>query len=246
MGHNKDYDYFSKATVLKKYGLAVDNVGLWRSEAHLIDKYFAKNSKILDLGCGSGRTTINLFNMGYQNIVGVDLSREMIEQCKNIALDKELKIDFQQGDATNLKKFNDQQFDNCFFSFNGLMSIPTEALRLRAFKEIHRVMKTGGYFIFTAHNREQENFAWHWKEEEERWNKGTQNPQFEMFGDHFIVDENNLVNYIHFYSIPEVIERVKAANFEVVEILDRNAKFIENAIVNQFSNNTIFYILKKI
>src|SRR3989344_4064820 len=40
-----------------------------------------KDSKILDVGCGSGKATIQFANLGY-NLIGLDISRELIKIAK--------------------------------------------------------------------------------------------------------------------------------------------------------------------
>lgn len=41
-----------------------------------------KNAKILDLGCGAGFCLYYLKKKGYKNIIGIDISREMVEVAK--------------------------------------------------------------------------------------------------------------------------------------------------------------------
>ena len=69
---------------LSDYVDAVSKVGLWDSGRLLVSKYFRKEDRILDIGCGAGRTTIALYRLGYLNVQGMDLSKGMIERatCK--------------------------------------------------------------------------------------------------------------------------------------------------------------------
>ncbi len=126
---------------------AYNKVGLMPAEKRGIEKYFLNRSaKILDLGCGVGRTTYPLHKEGF-NVIGVDISEAMIEKAKTTFPE----IDFRVGTALELE-FEDETFDYVLFSFNGIDLIFPEERRLKALKEIRRVLKNKGIFIFSTHN----------------------------------------------------------------------------------------------
>jgi len=113
-------------------------------EKKLIALYF--KSPVLDLGCGVGRTTKFLFDNGF-SVIGVDIIEEMVNKAKKIYPE----INFRVGDACNLK-FKGNSFKSVFFSFNGLDYIFPEGKRIKALKEIERVLKKDGILVFSSHN----------------------------------------------------------------------------------------------
>ena len=62
---------------------------------------YNKSLKIIDIGCGTGRHSIELTKRGY-SVMGVDLSESQIARAKEKAKELNLKIDFQKHDARNL------------------------------------------------------------------------------------------------------------------------------------------------
>jgi len=59
---------------------------------------FNKEARILDIGCGTGRHSLELSKRGY-DVTGIDLSPSMVKKAKELARKKNLKIDFQVRDA---------------------------------------------------------------------------------------------------------------------------------------------------
>ncbi|BBH22577.1 hypothetical protein Back11_39220 [Paenibacillus baekrokdamisoli] len=234
---------FNNKNIVNDYYEAVSLVGLWTSECMLIQKYFDKSGDILDIGCGTGRTTFSLFKMGYKNLIGVDLSEEMITRANEINNFHNYSIPFHTGNATKLE-YDDESFDFSLFSFNGLMHIPTIENRTQALKEINRVLKPKGYLIFTTHNRNDKKYLSFWKKEKQKWDKGIQDDRLFEFGD-IIINKTNSEIFIHSPTYEEIVSCILKSNFELVECKLRSEICKESIEVENFSDDCIFWIIRK-
>ncbi len=245
----KDMKKYIKDTyksAIDKYEKATHQVGLWKSEEYVINKYFNKDDKIIDIGCGTGRTTFELYTRGYNNIVGLDLSKDMLKKAREINKKLKFIIEFKEGNALNMN-FKDKNFDSALFSFNGLMQIPKKENRLKALKEIKRVLKPKGIFIFTTHDRDRgEEFKEFWKNEQEKWEKGIQDKRLYEYGDRITTSKNNNQElFIHLPNHKEVVNLIKEAGFNLIEDFFRSDKFNESKQVKEFSGDCQFWIVRK-
>jgi len=133
---------FSSELSVKEYSKKYLRPG----EEYVIKKYMPAGSRVLDVGCGAGRTTYYIFENGCR-VIGVDISLPLIEQAKK----DYPSIDFRAMDARKLD-FKDNSFDAAFFSFNGIDNLPSLEERENAIKEMKRILRPGGVLIYSSHN----------------------------------------------------------------------------------------------
>jgi len=241
----KSIEMYENDLGLKKYINAIETIQLWESEKIIIEKYIKYNSKILDLGCGAGRTTFSLYKMGYKNIIGLDLSTKLINYAINYNRQHNYDIKFISGDSCELP-FEKETFDFIFYSFNGLQLIPGRQNRIKALKETYRVLKSDGYFIFTAHDREEEKYKNYWDNERKKWDLNQQDKDLEIFGD-VIIKDNNGTGFIHYSSIEEINNMIKEnTKYKIIKLFKRSDICEENEKIKEFSSDTNFWILQKI
>ena len=221
--------------------------GLWPAEETLVKKFFKPGSAVLDIGCGTGRTTIPLFRMEYR-VTGIDITPKMIENAKKIAATKSLDIKYEIGDAVNLQ-FKDGSFNNAIFSNNGWTQIPAAINRLRALQEVFRILAPGGYFIFTTHVRTWYGFKWFWTKQ---WIKhfvlkplGFRIQEVD-FGDRFFERENSGTRFsqnqfIHIPKTEEVARLIQKAGLDL--IVKEMAGRLGGGPANSYS--PMFFVCKK-
>jgi SAM-dependent methyltransferase len=207
---------YSHAEAVRGYSRAVARVGLWNCERSILRRHLPADGRILDLGCGAGRTTFGLYDEGYRNILGVDFSPGMIRQARVHAERRRRKIPFRVGDACGLP-FRARSFEGCLFSFNGLMTIPRLSRRIAALREVRRVLVPGGRFVFTTHERvDRASPRSFWREQRARWAAGRQDPQLHEYGDE-LVEELGRPTFVHVPDRREVLDCLAAAKLEWVE-----------------------------
>jgi cyclopropane fatty-acyl-phospholipid synthase-like methyltransferase len=113
-----------------------------------------RNENILDVGCGTGRHSIELVKRGY-NVTGIDLSEDMLNIGRTIARDLELTINFVRGDASTTR-LNDR-FDHAISICEGAFSlfevgVSPFSYHMDILKNIHAMLKENGRFLLTALN----------------------------------------------------------------------------------------------
>ncbi|MFC7098953.1 class I SAM-dependent methyltransferase [Halobaculum marinum] len=121
--------------------------GLFEREAHAVDRHFPAGGRVLDLGCGAGRTTVPLVDRGF-DVVAVDLSEPMMRATGRAGVDADLVV----ADAAALP-FDADTFDAVLFSYNGIDELRPATARAAAIAEVARVLVPGGTFAFATRNR---------------------------------------------------------------------------------------------
>jgi SAM-dependent methyltransferase len=115
-------------------------------EEYAIRKYMPAGSRILDIGCGTGRTTVYIARNGCA-VIGGDVAAPLIDRARVL----HPGMDFRVMDAARLD-FPAGSFDAVFFSFNGIDNFSTLEDRRACLRELARVVKPGGYVIYSSHN----------------------------------------------------------------------------------------------
>jgi len=107
-----------------------------------------KGQPILDLGVGAGRTVPLLCAIS-QDYTAIDYTPELVRICQNKYPDHRIC----NGDARDLSLFADESFALVVFSFNGIDAVNPDD-RMKVLREAHRVLRPGGFLLFSTHNQQ--------------------------------------------------------------------------------------------
>ena len=137
--------YFSKGAQLELYKHFY--LDLLPPEKILFPRYISGADKVLDLGCGAGRTTARIGELAGE-VIGTDISAVMVETAQ----EKNPGLEFRVMDASKID-YPDEHFDVVVFSYNGPCYLYPEEKRQSSMREVHRVLKNNGKFIFSSFTR---------------------------------------------------------------------------------------------
>jgi SAM-dependent methyltransferase len=101
-----------------------------------------KNSKILDVGCGTGKSILPLIEKGYKNIVGIDISDSMLNVARKLMPNNQFhNISFEDFTSP-------EQFDLILFG-TSIHWINNDVV----YKKVKELLKSGGTIaIFWGHH----------------------------------------------------------------------------------------------
>ena len=111
------------------------------------EKYKVEGRTILDLGCGTGRNSNYLAEMG-NDVTGIEISKSALNLAESRATDMGLSVEYILGDIGAPYKLKDASVDIILdvTSSNSL----DEKGREVYLQETNRVLKNGGYFFVRA------------------------------------------------------------------------------------------------
>jgi len=135
----------------EKYELEVFTQGTI-GECDFLEKELNHNKslKIIDVGCGTGRHSIELSKRGY-SVTGIDLSESQLKKAREKAIERGLEIDFLNHDARNLPF--DKQFDVAIMLCEGGFPLmETDEMNYKILKSVTQSLKEKSKFIFTTLN----------------------------------------------------------------------------------------------
>ena len=108
-----------------------------------------KGKKVLEIGAGTGRDSLNLINLGAE-VYQLDYAMNALKLMKEVADESGLKVYLIGGDAFNLP-FPDETFDIVFHQ--GLLEHFREPTATNLLKENARIVKKGGILLIDVPQR---------------------------------------------------------------------------------------------
>lgn len=228
---------------------------LFKTEEVLFEKLLPtiKNSKILDIGIGGGRTTKYLLPIS-RDYTGVDYIPQFAEDTAKKYPDAKIMC----SDATNLKEFEAETFDFVLFSYNGLDCVSNEQ-RLMVLNEVNRVLKKGGVFMFSSHNRDYKYFnklPWRRKIEYDakflkfflyclyHLPKHLKMKKYQVFNDEYAIVNDGDHRYsllLYYISIDMQVKQLTEIGFSDIEAFDMKG----NEVKTDTTSHWIYYLARK-
>jgi 2-polyprenyl-3-methyl-5-hydroxy-6-metoxy-1,4-benzoquinol methylase len=141
--------------LFENYGEKYDNESFTQGtigECDFIENELKSNKslRILDVGCGTGRHSIELSKRGYK-ITGIDLSKSQLARAKKKAEENNLKIDFQKQDARNLT-FSGEFDVAIMLCEGGFPLMETDEMNFEILKSVTKSLTEKCKYIFTTLN----------------------------------------------------------------------------------------------
>ena len=115
----------------------------------LLTRYGKGRGLLLDLACGTGSVSVRLAEKGYE-VIGVDLSPEMLSEAQNKAYSAGQNILFLCQDMTALDLYG--TVDAAVCTLDGLCHLPNEESVFAALQKVSLFMNPGGVFLFDVNS----------------------------------------------------------------------------------------------
>jgi len=153
------WEYLHDAELARSYLAKVGDSPFARADSAFVEKYLPHPCRVVDLGCGPGRSLLPLARRGFQ-CLGVDLSEPMLDEARVSFSGHQLEGEWLHANLCEPLPYPDESFDAalCLFGTFGMLQ-PADA-RAAILKETLRILTPAGLFLLHVHNNPN---AYSWK-----------------------------------------------------------------------------------
>ncbi len=184
-----------------------------------IEKYLKSDSKIIDIGAGTGKYSIYLSNKGY-DVTAVELVKHNLRM-----IEKNSSVKAYLGNALDLSKFEDNSFDITIL-FGPMYHLISKEDKIKALSEAKRITKKNGY-IFVQYCMNEYAVIMHGFMDQkilESFNKNKIDSDY-----HIISDSKDLYSYVRLEEIDELNKIVDLKRISIINP-DGPANYIRSYI----------------
>ena len=177
----------------------------------------------IDFGCGTGRSIIPLATTGW-NVIGVDLSREMLKEFTNRthALELSDRCGKVYANMAEMNGIQDQIADAIFCMYSSLGMVQGRKNRRSFLQHVFRMLRDDGVFLVHVHNRGT------WLRDPGGINRAIRDKIRSLrdsdweYGDRIYPYRGLPTMFLHVFSERELITDIQSAGLKVRDLLRLN------------------------
>ena len=143
MNEKELINYYNKFNEDKRLNTKHGMIEFKTSIKYILDYLSNDNSKVLDVGAGTGKYSLYLDSLGY-DVTAVELVKHNLKVLES----KESNVKCYQGNAMDLSKFKDNTFDMVLL-FGPMYHLISMNEKVQSLKEAKRVVKPNGIIMIS-------------------------------------------------------------------------------------------------
>lgn len=215
------WEYTQQPHIATDYDQSIANSALSRYDTQVLLQHFTRPGRLVDLGCGTGRHALEFASRGFE-VLGVDLSAEMLQQLQMKAGAAGLEVAALRANLCELSGLVDATFDYAILMYATLGMIPAAEDRRGVLQQARRLLRPGGRLALHVHNLwfnlfDSQGRAWLWKDHWQHWLRGRP-------GGDRIVHDRGIPNFqMHVFSRGEIIRLLRETGFRIASCQPLNA-----------------------